>query len=59
MKQYYIMYNVGSTKYLLNFHDGESTNRDGSPFWRCQCFSNKKKLAARIKEMEGEGYSKK
>lgn len=57
MKQYYVMYNVGKVRYFLSFHDGKSTHRDGSPFWGCQCFRNKKKLAARIKELEGEGYT--
>ena len=59
MKQYYIMFGVGKVKYLLNFHDGESKHPDGSPFWGVQCFSNKKKLTSRVKQMEAAGYTAK
>ena len=59
MKQYEIIYNVGKVKYFLSYHDGKSTNRDGSPFWGCECFQNKKKLENRIKEMRSEGYTEK
>lgn len=56
MKRYYVTYNVGRVKYLLNTHNGVDTHADGSPFFGCECFNNKKKLAARIKELESEGY---
>lgn len=57
MKKYYVSYNVGRVKYLLNTHNGVDKHADGSPFFGCECFSNKKKLLARIKELESEGYS--
>lgn len=59
MKQYEIIYNVGKVKYFLSYHDGKSTHRDGSPFWDCECFQNKKKLDNRIKEMRSDGYTEK
>ena len=59
MKQYYIMCNVGAVRYLLNIYDGMSKHGDGSPFWDIQCFNNKKALAARVKQLESEGYARK
>ena len=50
------MYNVGKAKYLLNTHNGVDTHNDGSPFFGCEIFKNKKKLQARINELKGEGY---
>ena len=55
-KNYYIMYNVGKAKYLLNTHNGVDMHKDGSPFYGCEIFKNKKKLQARIKELQGQGY---
>jgi len=55
-KNYYVMYNVGKAKYLLNTHNGVDTHNDGSPFFGCEIFKNKKKLQARINELKGEGY---
>lgn len=53
---YYVMYNVGKAKYLLNTHNGVDTHNDGSQFFGCEIFKNKKKLQARINELKGEGY---
>ena len=57
MKKYYVSYNIGKVKYLLSTHNGVDKHADGSPFFGCECFSNKKKLLARIKELENEGYT--
>ena len=51
-----IWYNVGRAKYLLSFHSGVKTHKDGSPFYDCEIFHNKKKLAERIKQLKSEGY---
>ena len=56
MKMYYVMYNVGKAKYLLNTHNGIDRHKDGSLFYGCEIFKNKKKLQARINELKGEGY---
>lgn len=55
-KNYYIMFNVGKAKYVLNTHNGIDTHKDGSPFYGCEIFSNKKKLISRIKELQKQGY---
>lgn len=55
-KNYYLMDNVGSTKYTVNFHDGVNTHKDGSPFYDIQLFKNKKKRDAFVKELCKTGY---
>jgi len=40
---YYVMYNVGTVKYLVNYYDGVQTHKDGSPFYKIETFKNKKK----------------
>jgi hypothetical protein len=55
-KCYNTMGNVGKVKYLVNFHDGKSTHKDGSPFFDVACFSNKKKEQAFIKQLQADGY---
>lgn len=55
-KVYYVMQNVGTVKYLLNFHDGVKTHKDGSPFFDIATFKNKKLLNNRVKELHKEGY---
>jgi hypothetical protein len=55
-KNYYLMDNVGSTKYTVNFHDGVKTHKDGSPFYDIQLFKNKKKRDAFVKELCKTGY---
>tara|TARA_R110002094_G_scaffold157781_1_gene144021 strand:- start:9947 stop:10123 length:177 start_codon:yes stop_codon:yes gene_type:complete len=57
MKTYNEMQNVGMAKYLVNFHDGEKTHNDGSPFFDCRIFKNKKKKDSFIKQLISEGYS--
>ena len=56
MKTYNEMSNVGSSKYVVNFHDGEQTHKDGSPFFKIEIFSNKKKKNAFIKDLVKNGY---
>lgn len=55
-KVYYVMHNVGKAKYVLNSHDGVQTHKDGSPFFGIEIFKNKKKLAAKIKQLTELGY---
>jgi len=55
-KQYDTMYGVGKTKYLVNFHDGKKTHKDGSPFFDMRTFSNKKDFQKFQKELEEKGY---
>jgi hypothetical protein len=58
-KSYNTMMNVGKAKYVVNYHDGEKTHKDGSPFYDISLFSNKKAFEAFVKELEKEGYREK
>ena len=40
--EYNLRYNIGKAKYVVNFHDGKKTHKDGSKFFDIQIFSNKK-----------------
>jgi len=55
-KNYNIMHGVGSSKYLVNFHDGVNTHKDGSEFYDIKIFTNKKELKKFEKELLKEGY---
>lgn len=57
MKTYNTMTNIGRAKYMVNFHDGIKTNKDGSPFFDCKLFSNKKKLAKFVRDLCSNGYT--
>ena len=57
-KDYNLMYNVGKAKYVINYHDGVSTHKDGSKFYGIITFSNKKEFDKRIKELEKLGYKR-
>ena len=58
-KVYYLQNNIGKSKYVLNFHDGEKTHEDGSPFYDVATFKNLKLLANKIVELEKKGYKEK
>ena len=56
MKRYNLMYNVGTSKYVVNFHDGVKTHNDGSPFFDVWTFTNKKVRNKFIKKLTLCGY---
>ena len=56
MKAYYVMTNVGKCRYLLNYHNGQKTHKDGSPFYDVALFSNQKKLNQAVKQLTANGY---
>ncbi len=56
MKTYNVQYGVGTAKYLVNFHDGKSTHRDGSRFFDCRIFSNKRKMYKFLRDLQDRGY---
>jgi hypothetical protein len=58
-KQFNIMYNVGQTKYLINFHDGISTHEDGSPFFGVRICRNKTELNKCTNDLIQQGYIEK
>ena len=57
MKNFNVMYNIGRCKYVVNYHNGIKTHKDGSPFYDIDIFKNKKKLDACIKNLKLEGYT--
>jgi len=58
-KTYNIQHNIGKVKYVVNFHDGVKTHKDGSPFFDMKIFKNKEKMNDFIKELKKKGYSEK
>ncbi len=56
-KTYNLQFNIGSTKYGVNHHDGQKTHPDGSPFFDIATFTNKKKRDAFIKDLRTKGYT--
>lgn len=56
MKKYYIQFGVGTAKYLLNFHDGIKKHDDGSEFFDCRIFKNKKYLKRFVNLLKKAGY---
>lgn len=52
-----VQYNVGRKgNYIVNFHDGEKTHKDGSPFFDMRIFRNKKEFEKFQKQLKEEGY---
>ena len=49
-------FNIGRAKYVISYHDGISTHRDGSPFYGIRIFHNVRKFRTAIREMKQEGY---
>ena len=56
MKNFYMQYNIGKSKYVVNFHNGERFYSDGSPFYDIKIFKNKVVLGRFIKELLNSGY---
>lgn len=48
--------NVGKAKYVLNYHDGVKTHKDGSDFKDIAIFSNKKDYEKYRKYLLSQGY---
>ena len=55
-KLYYTLSPIGKAKYVLNYHDGERTHEDGSPFFDVLLFSNKRKLNQAVNRLKRDGY---
>jgi len=56
MKKFYVQYNIGKSKYVINFHNGISKHSDGSEFYDIEIFKNKDKFKKFIKKLEKEDY---
>ena len=56
MKTFRIIYNVGKSKYVVNYNNGQDKHPDGSPFYHIQIFKNKKLLNKFINELKQNKY---
>lgn len=56
-KVYYFQYNVGSSKYVVNYHDGEKKHPDGSDFYDIFLTNNKQALAKFVRDLKKQGYT--
>ena len=56
MKRFYIQYNIGKSKYVVNFHDGIKKHNDGSDFFDIRIFKNKKDMNAFILKLKKDNY---
>lgn len=59
MKCYDVQHNIGHAKYVVNFYDGVTQHRDGSPFFNIVIFANKLRLAAFVANLKRKGYEEK
>ncbi len=55
-KRFDTMHNVGKARYVINYHDGEKTHKDGSDFKDIAIFSNKKDYEKYRKYLLSQGY---
>jgi hypothetical protein len=55
-KRYNTQYNIGKSKYVVNFHDGVKKHKDGSDFFDIHIFHNKKDLGNFTSELKRKGY---
>ena len=55
-KEYYLQVGLGKAKYVVNFHDGRKTHKDGSPFYDVRTFRNRKEADAFMKDLAQKGY---
>ena len=56
-KSFNIRENIGKCRYVVNFHDGVKTHRDGSLFFDVQIASNKRTLKQVVKALKADGYA--
>lgn len=55
-KSYNVQTGIGGSKYVVNYHDGKKTHKDGSPFFDARIFANKKKKDGFVTDLKGRGY---
>lgn len=56
MKTFNTMMNIGKAKYVVNYHDGVQSHKDGSRFFAIAIFRNKTKLKAFTDGLLLNGY---
>lgn len=52
------MHNVGRSRYVVNFHDGHKSHKDGSPFFDIETLKSKKALTEFVNGLLYCGYIK-
>jgi len=52
MSKCYLQENIGRSRYVVNYHDGEKMHKDGSPFYDIKIFRNRKKARAFMTEQK-------
>ena len=56
MKNFYVQTNIGKSKYVVNYHNGEKKHPDGSEFFDIAIFRNKKTLVEFTNSLQSDGY---
>ena len=56
MKKYNTMRNIGTCRYIVNYHNGIKKNKDGSEFFDIAIQSNKINHNNFVKRLIKEGY---
>lgn len=56
LKTFSTQQNIGKIRHVVNFHDGQKTHKDGSPFFDIATFPNKKKRDAFTRDLLNQGY---
>ena len=55
-KNYYLRLNVGKAGYVVSFHDGIKTHKDGSPFYDVKIFTTRLATTVFMAELRSKGY---
>ena len=55
-KAFKLSENIGKARYVVSFHDGKKTHKDGSPFFDLQIFTNKRTRDSFIRKLKADGY---
>lgn len=55
-KKYYMQFNVGKAKYVINSYDGIQKHKDGSEFYDIHIFNNKRDLDEFQRKLMKDGY---
>jgi hypothetical protein len=48
--------NIGKARHVVNFHDGEKTHKDNSPFFDVEIFKRKREADKFVKGLIAAGY---
>ena len=56
-KEYFVQHNIGKARYLVNYHDGIKTHKDGSRFYHIKIANNVTDLNSIIAKLNQQGYA--